>query len=61
MVGLLFAQVTGFVGMLFSLIGRVSERLLPLLLLLFFLADFVFALQHTVINIGLITVEISLS
>ena len=61
MVGLLFGQVMGFVRMLFSLVGHTAGRLLLLFLRFFFLADLVFLLQHTVIDISLITVEIGLS
>ena len=60
MVSLLFGQVIGFVPMLFSLVGHLTCRLLLLFLLFFFLAGLVFALQHTIIDISLITVDISL-
>ena len=60
MVSLLFGQVIGFVPMLFSLVGHLTCRLLLLFLLFFFLVDLVFTLQHSVIDISLITVDISL-
>ena len=61
MVSLLFRQVIGFVQMLFSLVGHACGRHLLLLLVFYLLADFVFALQHTVIDISLMTIEICLS
>ena len=60
MVSLLFAQVISIVQMLFSLVGYTTGRLLLLFLLFFFLVDLVFTLQHSVIDISLITVDISL-
>ena len=52
--------MVGLVRMLFSLISY-TERFLLLLPLILYLPDLIFALKYMVIDISLITVEISLS